>query len=326
MAENHNVTKVVTSDDGYCWSEVANRDSEGHIISDTYRKISDSYSQSEINAKLSSALVYKGSVSTFADLAAITDMKKGDVWNVAAAYGTTPAGTNWAWDGTAWDPLGGTVDLSAYVPTSRTINGHPLFGDISITKSDLALSQVDNTADRDKPVSEATQTALNAKVSKAGDSVTGTLGVQMLNWYVSGTQSVFDAHDFQLGGSATDPFLSFIETSGQLSSYTTRKFTMDYSGLSYSYAKSDNTTMNYAINATPADIILAANREYAAGDGLSVSKSDTVNQGTSTVTYSLNSATSTTLGGIKIGSGIDIDSGGVASAHFKKGEILTISW
>jgi hypothetical protein len=36
----------------------------------------------------------------------------------------------------------------------------------SYTKSEIGLSNVDNTSDLDKPVSNATQTALNSKVDK----------------------------------------------------------------------------------------------------------------------------------------------------------------
>ena len=73
-----------------------------------------SYTDTQINAKLSSALKYKGSKNTYADLPK-TGNQVGDVWNVVAAYGNAHAGTNWAWNGTVWDPLGGTIDLTNYV-------------------------------------------------------------------------------------------------------------------------------------------------------------------------------------------------------------------
>lgn len=50
------------------------------------------------------------------------------------------------WNGSVWTNGQVTPDLSGYVPTSRTINGHALTGNISITKADLALSNVENTA------------------------------------------------------------------------------------------------------------------------------------------------------------------------------------
>lgn len=67
----------------------------------------------ELKASVAAALDYKGTKDTYEELPAEGN-KKGDVWNVVAAHGTTPAGTNYAWDGTQWDPLGGTVDLSGY--------------------------------------------------------------------------------------------------------------------------------------------------------------------------------------------------------------------
>lgn len=72
----------------------------------------------ELKTSLSAALNYKGSVANFAALP--TNAAKGDVYNVVAANGTTPAGTNYAWNGTEWDALGGAVDLSGYYTKAET--------------------------------------------------------------------------------------------------------------------------------------------------------------------------------------------------------------
>lgn len=66
----------------------------------------------QIKTDLGSALTYKGSVDTYDELP--DEAAVGDTWNVAQAYQTYPAGTNYAWTGTAWDALGGSVDLSGY--------------------------------------------------------------------------------------------------------------------------------------------------------------------------------------------------------------------
>lgn len=66
---------------------------------------------------LGAVLTYKGTKATYAQLPS-TGNKTGDTWNVTAANGNIPAGTNYAWDGTKWDALGGAVDLSAYVKTA----------------------------------------------------------------------------------------------------------------------------------------------------------------------------------------------------------------
>lgn len=72
----------------------------------------------ELKASVAAALDYKGTKDTYEELPTEGN-KKGDVWNVVAAHGTTPAGTNYAWDGAVWDPLGGTIDLSGYYTKSQ---------------------------------------------------------------------------------------------------------------------------------------------------------------------------------------------------------------
>lgn len=74
----------------------------------TYTKIEV---DNAINAKVASTFRYMGSC-TYAKLP--ENAVKGDVWNVTDAYGNVPAGTNYAYDGEAWDALAGVVDLSPY--------------------------------------------------------------------------------------------------------------------------------------------------------------------------------------------------------------------
>lgn len=52
------------------------------------------------------------------------------------------------------------------VPTTRKVAGHALSTDVTLVKSDVGLGNVDNTADVDKPISTAQQTALDNKVDK----------------------------------------------------------------------------------------------------------------------------------------------------------------
>lgn len=67
--------------------------------------------QSAIDAAIGSVYVYKGSC-TYAELPS-TGNKAGDTWDVTDEHTesgkTYPAGTNYAWNGSAWDPLGGDV-------------------------------------------------------------------------------------------------------------------------------------------------------------------------------------------------------------------------
>ena len=64
---------------------------------------------------------FKGTKTNYADLPT-TDRVTGDVWNItnADAEHGIKAGDNVAWNGTAWDNLSGTVDLSAYATTTTT--------------------------------------------------------------------------------------------------------------------------------------------------------------------------------------------------------------
>ena len=66
-------------------------------------------------SEISAAFIYKGSKDTYAELPA-SGNKTWDVWNIVNADPThgVKAGDNVAWNGTAWDVLGGVTDLSAY--------------------------------------------------------------------------------------------------------------------------------------------------------------------------------------------------------------------
>ncbi len=57
--------------------------------------------------------------------------------------------------------------LAGKVDTSTTVNGHALSGNVTVTKSDVGLGNVDNTSDANKPVSTAQQTAINEAVNTA---------------------------------------------------------------------------------------------------------------------------------------------------------------
>lgn len=69
---------------------------------------------------ITSVLKYKGTVAAYANLPT-SGNTVGDVYNVTAVYNNVPAGTNWAWNGTEWDALAGTVDLSGYALKSSVV-------------------------------------------------------------------------------------------------------------------------------------------------------------------------------------------------------------
>ena len=58
--------------------------------------------------------------------------------------------------------LGSLVEtVSGKAESSRRVNGHTLDKDVTLNKRDIGLENIDNTADLDKPISEATQSELD---------------------------------------------------------------------------------------------------------------------------------------------------------------------
>ena len=62
------------------------------------------------------------------------------------------------------------------VPKTTTVNGHALSGNVTVTKSDVGLGNVDNTSDVNKPVSTAQQAAIDELKSAFVSDVYGITG------------------------------------------------------------------------------------------------------------------------------------------------------
>lgn len=93
-----------------------------------------------------------------------TATQKGQYW-IASVSGNGYTVGDWAvWNGTAFDKVDNTDAVA-------TVAGKT--GNVVLTKSDVGLANVDNTADMDKPVSIAQQTALNLKANIASPTFTG---------------------------------------------------------------------------------------------------------------------------------------------------------
>ena len=144
---------------------------------------------------LGSVYRVKGTKTNLSDVLAITDARVGDVWNVTNAFtlggNPYPANTNVVCitatsssdhDEGNWDPLGGTVNLSTYVP-----------------KSDI----VDNlsTSDSKKPLSAKQGLALATMITELKDNKET---YQLLKTLGSGTLSTRSEIDAILG-----PYSSF---------------------------------------------------------------------------------------------------------------------
>lgn len=113
-------------------------------------------------AKVTGAMKYAGSVNTYADLPT-ANRNPGDVYNVktADASHNIKAGENVAWNGTDWDPLGGTVDLSPYA-TNASVAGTL----VNVTYSKATLTFVK------KDGSKVSATVNNVAHATAADTAT----------------------------------------------------------------------------------------------------------------------------------------------------------
>ena len=117
--------------------KIAAWDSSGYLYSstptagDNSGKVATTEYVDSAISNLGSILNYKGTKATESALPS-TGNVTGDVWIVSADN------SEYVWNGTAWEKLGPTIDLSGYVPTSRTVNGKALSANISLSASDVS--------------------------------------------------------------------------------------------------------------------------------------------------------------------------------------------
>lgn len=157
-----------------------------------YYKSSETYTKTEIDNKVSSVYKYKGSVATYNDLPS-QNLTIGDTYNVESD------GSNYSWNGTSWDKLGGDIDLSDYYTKSQT---NTLLGGKQNTidgSHKLSADNVDDTNATNKFVSSSEKTTWNGKLDsskvKATNSTTSgdVYDVTYINSLVGDINSALDA-------------------------------------------------------------------------------------------------------------------------------------
>lgn len=124
--------------------------------------ITDAYTKAEIDAKASSFMKYKGQVETTNDLP--SDAEIGDVYNVKST------GANYAWDGSEWDKLSETIDLSTFAEKTE-VNEK-----VGAVASDLQLE-----AERAKAAEKAAMDEVAKKQDKLAASENLTLNGNQLD-------------------------------------------------------------------------------------------------------------------------------------------------
>lgn len=116
------------------------------------------------------------------------------------------------WENSEFINIGTTeIDLSGYVPTSRTINGHALTSNVTISKGDVGLSSVVNTGDSSTPTSGGTtkfttggaytmQQSLQSAINGKQATLTSTQLNAVNSGITSAKVSTYDGYASQIAG------------------------------------------------------------------------------------------------------------------------------
>lgn len=169
------------------------QDATHRFVTDTEKTgWNDKYSKNEIDNKINQVITdldWKESVATYSALST-TYPSPQDGWTV----NVKDTDTTYRWSGTAWISISANsiplatnstdgkmsksdkakldgIASNAQVNTITGIKGDSesnyRVGNVNITKANIGLSNVDNTSDANKPISTATQNALNGKANSS---------------------------------------------------------------------------------------------------------------------------------------------------------------
>lgn len=208
--------------------------------------VDDLYTKTEVDNKIGSAIHYKGSVATHADLPT-TGQQVGDMWNVKAT------GKNYVWaenpemkdpQEPGWDDISTSVDLSNYYTKSETDSGFATKGELATTNT--AVSGKQDKININSGILKATSNGIAAAVADT-DYATPSLvtsGMNAAKTYAYGLQTGFkisgpwgSSYQVNLVPSATNlPSISFSAGDGLYISADTS------SGLELTYYAMSATT------------------------------------------------------------------------------------
>ena len=150
-------------------------------------KVVDAKQLSEVKAKLSTVYKYVGTVASYDKLPS-TGVLNGDVYNVEAAYGDFPAGTNWAAivdakGAITWDALGGSIDTSDFAQKSKanTFSGANTFTGAVVVPTPTA----DTHAVTKKYIDDLVEDVEVVKYSASAPADASALGANTVTFFPS---------------------------------------------------------------------------------------------------------------------------------------------
>lgn len=109
------ITSVKTTEGAHTTINVSSGAAEFNVPTKTSHLTNDSGYLTA--SDIASVLTYKGTKASVADLPS-TGNTTGDVWHITAD------GSEYAWDGSIWQELGTTIDLSGYATKATTLAGY----------------------------------------------------------------------------------------------------------------------------------------------------------------------------------------------------------
>ena len=203
LTEHQDISNLATKE------ELASKADSANVYSksETYTKVE---TDSAIKQASATVFKYKGAVDNYEDLPT-EEVYVGDVYSLRDTNGEYVATK--ASPEPTWEYLGVEVDLSQYSTTVENDGKYQAkgnyvtsvagkTGEVTLTKTDVGLDQVDNTSDLNKPISTATQQALDLKANSSALS----------NYLTTSNAESTYAKKSEIP--STDTFLSKTEASG----------------------------------------------------------------------------------------------------------------
>ncbi len=163
--------ETVTASEGFTGdlegtASKATADADGNVITETYATKADTYTKTEVDAKVSSVYRFRGSVDSYDDLPT-ADLTVGDVYNIL------DTGANYAWTDDGWDRLSETVDLTPYLTKDDAADTYvPLAGG---TMTGALILNANPTADLGAATKQYVDSEISDAIASSGTVPTGTV-------------------------------------------------------------------------------------------------------------------------------------------------------
>ena len=210
------------------------------------------YTKEQVDAKISSAFKYCGSVDSFSALPT-EGLETGDVYN------TSDDGANYVWNGSAWDKLSETFDLTKYATKDELANKADKTALSAYATTSAMNSALANKADTSALATKADKTALDAKADKTALSVYAT------------TEAMNSALDAKADKTALSTYATKTELAGKadtsaLSAYATKTELAGKADTSALEAKADKTALSAYATTSAMNSALAGKQNTITGN------------------------------------------------------------